>query len=70
MGTSWESIETRAMTYIKNDLSLEWDMKNRLPVFYNRMRAYMMEAIPLFSRPPEMLLKLKDYAVPLLSALS
>ena len=70
MGTSWESIETRAMTYIKNDLSLEWDMKNRLPVFYNRMRAYMMEAIPLFSRPPEMLLKLKDYTEPLFSALS
>lgn len=70
MGTSWESIETRAMTYIKNDLSLEWDMKNRLPVFYNRMRAYMMEAIPLFNRPPEMLLKLKDYTEPLFSALS
>ena len=51
MGTSWEQIETSAMTYIKNDTSLEYDMENRLPVFYNRMRAYMEAAIPMVDRP-------------------
>ena len=64
MGTTWEEIEARAMTYIKDDLSLEQDMKTRLPVFYNRMRAYMVEAIPLFNRPPEMLERLKNYTEP------
>lgn len=64
MGTTWEEIEARAMTYIKDDLSLEQDMKTRLPVFYNRMRAYMVEAIPLFNRPPEMLDKLSRYTAP------
>ena len=64
MSTAWEPIETQAMTYIKNDLSLDWDMKNRLAVFYNRMAAYMEWAIPLFDRPPEMLLKLRDITPP------
>ena len=64
MGTAWETIETQAMTYIKNDLSLDWDMKNRLAVFYNRMAAYMEWAIPLFNRPPEMLLKLSAVTPP------
>nr|DAW31587.1 MAG TPA: hypothetical protein [Caudoviricetes sp.] len=64
MSTAWEPIETQAMTYIKNDLSLDWDMKNRLAVFYNRMAAYMEWAIPLFNRPPEILLKLRDIAAP------
>lgn len=64
MSTAWEPIETQAMTYIKNDLSLDWDMKNRLAVFYNRMAAYMEWAIPLFNRPPEMLLKLSRIAAP------
>lgn len=64
MSTAWEPIEAQAMTYIKNDLSLDWDMKNRLAVFYNRMAAYMEWAIPYFNRPPEMLLKLKDLTAP------
>ena len=64
MSTVWEPIETQAMTYIKNDLSLDWDMKNRPAVFYNRMAAYMEWAIPLFNRPPEMLLKLRDVTEP------
>lgn len=64
MGTSWEELELRATTYIKNDLSLDWDKANRLPVFYNRMKAYMIEAIPKFNRPPEMLEKLADYTAP------
>lgn len=64
MSTAWEPIETQAMTYIKNDLSLDWDMKNRLAVFYNRMAAYMEWAIPLFNRPPEILLKLRDITAP------
>ncbi len=64
MSTAWEPIETQAMTYIKNDLSLDWDMKNRLAVFYNRMAAYMEWAIPLFNRPPEILLKLRVITAP------
>ncbi|PWM20089.1 MAG: hypothetical protein DBX49_01160 [Clostridia bacterium] len=65
MGTTWEQIETQAMTYIKNDLSLDWDMANRLPVYYNRMAGYMRAAIPKFNRPPAMLSKLKQYTAPL-----
>lgn len=64
MGTSWEELEIRATTFIKNDLSLEWDKANRLPVFFNRMKAYMIEAIPKFNRPPEMLDKLASYTEP------
>lgn len=64
MGTSWEELEIRATTYIKNDLSLDWDKANRLPVFYNRMKAYMIEAIPKFNRPPEMLERLSGYSEP------
>ncbi len=64
MGTSWEELEIRATTFIKNDLSLDWDKANRLPVFFNRMKAYMIEAIPKFNRPPEMLDKLATYTEP------
>ena len=64
MGTSFEKIECQAMTYIKNDLSLDWDMKNRLPVFYRRMWNYMQAAIPLFNKPPTMLLRLRNYEPP------
>lgn len=70
MGTTWEEIEARAMTYIKDDLSLEQDMKTRLPVFYNRMRAYMVEAIPTFNRPPEMLERLKAHTEPVFDSVS
>lgn len=62
--TSWEEIEIQAMTNIKNELSLEWDMRNRLPVFYNRMCGYMKEAIPLFNRPSKMLLRLSKFTEP------
>ena len=64
MGTTFEAIECAAMTYIKNDLSLDWDMKNRLPVFYRRMWNYMQAAIPLFNKPPTMLLRLRGYEAP------
>ena len=64
MGTTFEQIECQAMTYIKNDMSLDWDMKNRLPVFYRRMWNYMQAAIPLFNKPPTMLLRLRNYEVP------
>lgn len=63
-GTLMERIECAAMTYIKNDMSLDWDMKNRLPVFYRRMWNYMQAAIPLFNKPPTMLLRLRDYTEP------
>ena len=64
MSTPWETIETQAMTYIKNDISLSWDMSNRLPVFYNRMHSFMREAVPLFNRPAEMLVKLSKCVQP------
>ena len=64
MGTAFEQIECAAMTYIKNDLSLDWDMKNRLPVFYRRMWNYMQAALPLFNKPPIMLARLHSYTAP------
>lgn len=64
MGTTFEQIECQAMTYIKNDLSLDWDLKNRLPVFYRRMWNYMLAAIPLFNKPPTMLARLHSYTEP------
>ena len=64
MGTTFEQIECAAMIYIKNELSLDWDMKNRLPVFYRRMWNYMQAAIPLFNKPPTMLLRLRNYEPP------
>ena len=70
MGTTWEELELRATTYIKNDLSLDWDKANRLPVFFNRMMAYMIEAIPKFNRPPEMLAKLSAYTAPQFESVS
>ena len=70
MSTSWEELEIRATTFIKNDLSLDWDKANRLPVFLNRMKAYMIEAIPKFNRPPEMLAKLAAYTEPQFESVS
>lgn len=61
MSTAWEGIEIQAMQYINNDLSLDWDRKNRLAVFYNRMAGYMQWAISYFDRPPEMTAKLSKY---------
>lgn len=64
MGTTFEEIECLAMTYIKNDLSLDWDLKYRTPVFYRRMWNYMQAAKPLFNRPPQMISRLKGYTEP------
>lgn len=64
MGTTFEEIEIAALTYIKNDVTLDWDLRYRLPVFYRRMWNYMEQALPLFNRPPTMLYRLKDYTVP------
>lgn len=64
MGTAFEQIECQAMTYIKNDLSLDWDLKNRLPVFYRRMWNYMQAALPLFNKPPTMMARLKNFTEP------
>lgn len=64
MGTTFEQIECQAMTYIKNDLSLDWDLKNRLPVFYRRMWNYMQAAIPLFNKPPIMMTRLRKMTEP------
>ena len=67
MGTTFEEIECAAMTYIKNDVSLDWDMKNRLPVFYRRMWNYMEAALPLFNKPPTMINRLSKYTEPTFS---
>lgn len=64
MGTTFEEIECLAMTYIKNDLSLDYDLKTRLPVFYRRMWNYMQAAKPLFNRPAIMRTRLGDYEAP------
>lgn len=64
MGTAFETVECAALTYIKNDVSLDWDMKNRLPVFYRRMWNYMQAALPLFNKPPTMLARLHSYTEP------
>lgn len=61
MGTSFETIETRAMMYIKNDISLDYDLGNRLPLFYNRMKAYLMAGKAYFNKPPRMVKVLSDY---------
>ena len=64
MGTSFETIETRAMTYIKNDITLDQDLTNRLPVFYNRMKAYMLAGKAYFNKPPRMQHILSRYIEP------
>lgn len=61
MGTSFEKIETRAMMYIKNDISLDYDLANRLPLFYNRMKSYLLAGKAYFNKPPEMQKKLHSY---------
>ena len=64
MGTSWEEIEGMAVTYIKNDPELNFNLANRRPVFFNTMTAFMKLAVPLFNRPPEILVKLRDHTEP------
>ena len=64
MGTTWEQVETASMTYIKNDISLNNDLQNRLPVFYNRMAAYMRAGMAKFSRPPEMQVTMSNTTEP------
>lgn len=64
MGTSFEKIETRAMMYIKNDITLDQDMTTRLPLFYNRMKAYMMAGKAYFNKPPKMPSVLSAYTEP------
>ena len=55
MPTPYEEVIARAMTYIKNDRSLQFDLEQRLPVFYQRMLGYLTAARTLFNRPPEVL---------------
>lgn len=64
MGTSFETIETRAMMYIKNDITLDQDLTTRLPLFYNRMKAYMMAGKSYFTKPPKMKAVLSKYEAP------
>ena len=64
MGTSFEKIETRAMMYIKNDITLDQDLATRLPVFYNRMKSYLMAGKAYFNKPPKMPTVLSGYTEP------
>ena len=64
MGTLFETIETRAMTYIKNDMSLDQDLTQRLPLFYNRMKAYLLAGKAYFNKPPKMTYILSHYSAP------
>lgn len=64
MGTSFEKIETRAMMYIKNDITLDQDLITRRPVFYNRMKSYMMAGKAYFNKPPKMPTVLNNYSEP------
>lgn len=64
MGTSFEKIETRAMMYIKNDITLDQDLVTRLPVFYNRMKSYMMAGKSYFNKPPKIQPLLSAYEEP------
>ena len=64
MGTSFEKIETRAMMYIKNDISLDYDLSNRLPLFYNRMKAYLLAGKAYFNKPPRMVRIMQAYTAP------
>lgn len=64
MGTSFETIETRAMMYIKNDISLDQDLSTRLPLFYNRMKSYLMAGKAYFNKPPQMVRVLQAYTPP------
>ena len=64
MGTSFEKIEQRAMMYIKNDSSLDQDLITRLPLFYNRMKAYVMAGKAYFNKPPKMPTVLSAYEEP------
>lgn len=64
MGTSYEEIESMAMTTIKNDPELDFCLAGRRAVFFNTMAAFMKRAIPLVNRPPELVLKLREHTVP------
>lgn len=67
--TPIEPIEAQALTYIKNDLSLDWDIRNRTAVFYNRMYQYFRWGVGYFNRPPEMMEKLR-YTAPVFEDLN
>lgn len=60
MGTSWmEVITNSAMTFI-DDVRLQEDLAGNAAQFFRRMTLYVNAAIPLLSRPPELLRFLLD----------
>ena len=69
MGTAFETIETRAMMYIKNDITLDQDLTTRLPLFYNRMKSYLLAGKSYFNKPPRMTRLLGKYTAPLFEEL-
>ncbi len=59
MATTWADIVTAAMVQI-DDVRLEEQMAVSPAQFYRRMAAIMNQAMPLLSRPPELLTFLKS----------
>lgn len=62
--TPVEPIMEAAMIWIRGEPSLDFDRTHRLPLFYRRLWGYMQAAIPLFNRPPEMLVTLRRLSPP------
>lgn len=59
MATKWADIVTSALVQI-DDVRLEEQMAVSPAQFYRRMAAIIQQALPLLSRPPELLTFLKD----------
>lgn len=59
MATTWADIVTGALVQI-DDVRLEEQMAVSPAQFYRRMSALIVQALPLLSRPPELLKFLKD----------
>ena len=62
MATTWADIIAAAMVQI-DDVRLDEQMAVSPAQFYRRMSAYLLQSLPLLSRPPELLSYLKEQMV-------
>lgn len=53
MATSWEEVITNYGLVAINDIRLYEELEANPALFYRKMAQYMVNAIPLFNRPPE-----------------
>ena len=53
MATTWEEVVTNYGLVAINDIRLYEELEANPALFYRKMAQYMVNAIPLFSRPPE-----------------